>query len=161
MPLVIVWVLPRSLAGAVAVPITCSKCRIRGAPRWRRWVNPCCLQAEGCRPPPSINAPVCFLQSTAHDGSHRGSCLCALIPHSASPGYPPPPWAAPLPTGCIATYLHFRRKHSPKCQFHKQVHTHAGHYEGPGPRVPEKKATQFIFTVSKQEIHCTLQPEQA
>ena len=56
---------------------------------------------------------------------------------------------------------HFRRKHSPKCQFHKQVHTHAGHYEGPGPRVPEKKATQFIFTVSKHEIHCTLQPEQA
>ena len=35
------------------------------------------------------------------------------------------------------------------------------YYEGPGPRVPEKKATQFIFTVSKHEIHCTLQPEQA
>ncbi len=37
----------------------------------------------------------------------------------------------------------------------------AFYYEGPGPRVPEKKATQFIFTVSKHEIHCTLQPEQA
>ena len=34
--------------------------------------------------------------------------------------------------------------------------------KAPGrPRVPEKKATQFIFPVSKQEIHCTLQPEQA
>ena len=31
----------------------------------------------------------------------------------------------------------------------------------PGPRVPEKKATQFIFRVSKHEIHCTLQPQQA
>ena len=69
--------------------------------------------------------------------------------------------ATAISTHLIATYLHFRRKHSPKCQFHKQVHTHVGHYEGPGPRVPEKKATRFIFTISKHEIHCTLQPEQA
>ena len=47
--------------------------------------------------------------------------------------------ATAISTHQIVTYPHFRRKHSPKCQFHKQVHTHVGHYEGPGPRVPEKK----------------------
>ena len=64
--------------------------------------------AEGCRPPPSINAPVCFLQSTAHDGSHRGStCLCAPTTNSAlSLARPSPPphghLPCPLAVGCIS-----------------------------------------------------------
>ena len=33
--------------------------------------------------------------------------------------------------------------------------------KAPGLESPRKKATQFISPVSKQEIHCTLQPEQA
>ena len=39
---------------------------------------------------------------------------CALIPHSASPGYPPPPWAAPLPTGC---WVHFQHSLSTSSQW--------------------------------------------
>ena len=33
-------------------------------------------------------------------------------------------------------------------------------YEGPGPGVPEKKATQFIFTVSKHEILSKSRPDE-
>jgi hypothetical protein len=41
---------------------------------------------------------------------------------------------------------HFRRKQSPKCQSHKQVHTHVGQYEGPGPRAPERKKLRSLFS---------------
>ena len=47
-------------------------------------------------------------------------------------------------------------KHRLTCQSHKQVHTHVGHYEGPGPRVPEKKLhSLFSQFPSTRSLHFT------